>query len=207
MRPECGRANREAGRWFSREAGRQGGGDGGVAARVTQNPMTPKPNAASQRTESIGVRTRVAAVATSAAGGLNQPSDPKPVTNMQNSAAITEWALTPATFERTGSEDRWKMDCNPSCRPTAVHAPPAATHTNPAAEQAGSVIVMVLPGERRCTLRCGDDVRAAPMRFRAGSGPLSRSALAGTAERSAAARAKKRIISSKGALRCAGRKR
>ena len=88
------------------------------------------------------------------------------------------------------------MACKPSCRLTAVAAPPAATHRKPAAEQAGRALsagrasVMVPAGERGVTmLRCRGAVRVAPMRVRAGSGrPLSASALAGAAVRSATAR-------------------
>ena len=87
------------------------------------------------------------------------------------------------------------MACKPSCRLTAVAAPPAATHRKPAAEQAGRALsagrasVMVPAGERGATmLRCSDADRVAPMRVRAGSGrPLSASALAGAAVRSATA--------------------
>ena len=164
------------------------------------------------------------AVATSAAGGLNQPTvqgeaqacesrvawdpacssgvralsgipQPMAVTKMQNMQAMTECVTTPGFLLSTGSDERSKMACKPSCRLTAVAAPPAATHRKPAAEQAGRALsagrasVMVPAGERGVImLRCSGAVRVAPMRVRAGSGrPLSASALAGAAVRSATA--------------------
>ena len=98
--------------------------------------------------------------------------------------------MTPAAFEKTGSEERSKSACKPSCRPMAVHPPAAATIGKPAFEQAGRASVMVPPGERGViVLRCSGSVLVAPMRVRAGSGrgPLSTSALVGAVKSTAAA--------------------
>ena len=132
----------------------------------------------------------MAAVATSAADGWNQPVEPKTVTKMQNSAAITECAVTPAAFEKIGSDERSKSACKPSCRPMAVHPPAAAIIGKPAFEQAGRASVMVPPGERGViVLRCSGIVLVAPLRVGAasGRGPLSTSALVGAVKSTAAA--------------------